>query len=157
MNHLQNTRSVVSLSAPTLNAVGSAATHTVAIDCIGFDAVSIDVAYQSIATVGAPSVVRLQFADADQATSYATVTGLVQGTDYTIAAVTNTAAVNVTRFEIGSTKALGRFLRVGVTPNAGVGTSLTNNTVVVAARLTKAEVGVDSATDAAVTTRVVYG
>jgi len=156
VNHQQNTRSVLSISAGVAG-VASADTHTVAIDCLGYDTVSIDVGVRQLATVGAPSVVALRAADADQATSYAAITGLVQGTDYTIGSVTNTAVVNITRFEIGSTKALPRFLQVRVTPNAGASANGTNNDVVVAARLGKAEVGVDSASDANVTTRVVYG
>ena len=155
MNHFQNSRSVFSIS-DIAGGPSSASTHTVAIDCLGYDSLSIDVGYRSLATVGAPSVVALRAADADQATSYATVSGLIQGTDYTIAAVTNTAVNNVTRFEL-STKALPRFVQVRVTPNAGVGTSLTNNVVVVAARLGRGESGVDSASDANVTSRVVLG
>lgn len=155
MNHAQNTRTFLSIS-PGIAGVASADTHTVAIDSIGYDAVSIDVAVRQLATVGGPSVLGLRFADADQPTSYATVAGLVQGTDYTVGSVTNTAVVNVTRFEIGSTKALPRFIQVRVTPNAGATNAGTNNDVVVAARLHKGEVGIDSATDANVTTRVVW-
>jgi hypothetical protein len=155
MNHTQNTRTVLSIS-PGVAGVASADTHTVAIDTIGFDAVSIDVAYRSLANTAAPSVLGLRFADADAATSYATVSGLVQGTDYTVAGVSNTAVVNVTRFELGSTKALPRFVQVRVTPSAAGTTSGTNNDVVVAARLHKGEVGVDSAADANVTNRVVW-
>jgi|694.fasta_scaffold102386_2 hypothetical protein len=156
MNHTQNTRTVLSIS-PGVAGVNSAATHTVAIDCLGFDALSIDVAYRSLANTSAPSVLGLRFADADAATSYATVSGLVQGTDYTVAAVSNTAVVNITRFELGSTKALPRFVQVRVTPSADATANGTNNDVVVAARLHKGEVGIDNATDANVTTRVVYG
>lgn len=156
MNHQMNTRSVLSLSAGVAG-VASADTHTVAIDCLGYDSLTIDVGVRQLATVGAPSVVALRAADADAATSYATISGLIQGTDYNIAAVTNTAVVNITRFEVGSTKALGRYVQVRVTPNAGASANGTNNDVVVAARLGKAEVGIDSASDANVTTRVVYG
>jgi hypothetical protein len=156
MNHSQNNRTVLSLSAGVAG-VASADTHTVAIDCLGYDSLSIDVGYRSLANTGAPSVVALRAADADAATSYATVSGLIQGTDYTVAGVSNTAVVNITRFDIGSTKALPRFVQVRVTPNANATASGTNNDVVVAARLSKGEVGVDSATDANVTTRVVYG
>lgn len=155
MNHAQNTRTVLNIS-PGITGVASNATHTVAIDCLGYDAVSIDVGYRSLANTSAPSVLGLRFADADQATSYATVSGLVQGTDYTVAAVSNTAVVNVTRFELGSTKALPRFIQVRVTPSADATANGTNNDVVVAARLHKGEVGVDSAADANVTTRVVW-
>lgn len=156
MNHAQNNRSVLSISAG-IAGVASADTHTVAIDCLGYDSLSVDVGYRSLANTGAPSVVGLRFADADAATSYATVAGLIQGTDYTLAGVTNTAVVNVTRFDIGSTKALPRFVQVRVTPNANATANGTNNDVVVSARLSKGEVGVDTAADANVTNRVVYG
>jgi hypothetical protein len=67
MNHCQNTKSVLNIS-PGVAGVNSAATHTVAIDCLGFDALSIDVAYRSLANTSAPSVLGLRFADADAAT-----------------------------------------------------------------------------------------
>lgn len=153
MNHLQNSKSVLSLSAGVAG-VASAGTHTVAIDCLGYDSVSIDVGYRSLANTSAPSVVAIRHSDTDG--SYATISGLVQGTDYSLAGVTNTAVVNVTRFEIG-TKALRRYLQVSVTPSADATANGTNNDIVVAARLTRGEAGVDSASDANVTNRVVLG
>ena len=152
MNHLQNSRSVLSLSAAA--GVASAVTHTVAIDCLGYDSVSIDVGYRSIANTSAPSVVSVRHSDTDG--SYTNISGLVQGTDFTLAGVANTATVNVTRFEI-STKALRRYLQVSVTPSADATSNATNNAVVVAARLARGETGVDSASDANVTNRVVLG
>ena len=152
MNHLQNSRSVLSLSAAA--GVASAGTHTVAIDCLGYDSVSIDVGYRSIANTSAPSVVSVRHSDTDG--SYTNISGLVQGTDFTLAGVANTATVNVTRFEI-STKALRRYLQVSVTPSADATSNATNNAVVVAARLARGETGVDTASDANVTNRVVLG
>lgn len=153
MNHAQNTKSVISIS-PGIAGVASAGTHTVAIDCIGYDAVSIDVAYRSLANTSAPSVVAVKHSDTDG--SYGTIASLIQGTDYSLAGVGNTATVNVTRFEL-STKALKRYLQVSVTPSADATANGTNNDIVVAARLTKGESGVDSASDANVTNRVVLG
>jgi hypothetical protein len=150
MDPVANSKSVVSLSLAA--GVASAGTHTVAIDCLGFDTVSIDVGYRSIANTAAPSVVAVRHSDTDG--SYAAISGLVQGTDYTVAGVGNTATVNVTRFEL-STKALRRYLQVAVTPSAEATANASNNTIVVAARLGKGEAGVDSASDANVTTRVV--
>jgi len=150
MDPVANSKSVVSLSVAA--GVASAGTHTVAIDCLGFDAVSIDVGYRSIANTAAPSVVSVKHSDTDG--SYAAITDLVQGTDYTVAGVGNTATVNVTRFDL-STKALKRYLQVAVTPSAEATANASNNTIVVAARLGKGEAGVDSAADANVTTRVV--
>ena len=150
MDPVANTKSVVSLSAAA--GVASAGTHTVAIDCLGYDSVSIDVGYRSIANTAAPSVVSVKHSDTDG--SYAAISGLVQGTDYTLAGVGNTATVNVTRFEL-STKDLKRYLEVAVTPSASATANGSNNTIVVAARLGKGEAGVDSASDANVTTRVV--
>lgn len=150
MDPVQNTKSVVSLSAAA--GVASAGTHTVAVDCLGFDTVSIDVGYRSIANTAAPSVVSVKHSDTDG--SYAAITGLVQDTDYTLSGVANTANVNVTRFDL-STKSLKRYLQVSVTPSAEATANASNNTIVVAARLGKGEAGVDSAADANVTTRVV--
>lgn len=150
MDLVANTKSVVSLSAAA--GVASAGTHTVAIDCLGFDSVSIDVAYRSLANTAAPSVVSVQHSDTDG--SYGAVPGVVQGTDYTVAGVGNTATVNVTRFDL-STKSLKRFLQVAVTPSAAASAAGSNNTIVVAARLGKGEAGVDSAADANVITLVV--
>lgn len=150
MDPVANTKSVVSLSLAA--GVASAGTHTVAIDCLGYDSVSIDVGYRSIANTAAPSVVAVKESDTDG--SYAAISGLVQGTDYTVGGVANTATVNVTRFDL-STKALKRYLQVAVTPSAEGTSNASNNTVVVAARLGKGEQGVNAAGDANVTTLVV--
>ena len=152
MNVVQNSKSVVSLSLAA--GVASAGTHTVAIDCLGYDSVSIDVGYRSIANTSAPSIVSVRHSDTDG--SYATISSLIQNTDYTLGGVANTATVNVTRFEL-STKALRRYLQVSVTPSADATSNATNNTVVVAARLVRGETGVDSASDANVTNRIVLG
>jgi hypothetical protein len=153
MNHAANSKSVISIS-PGVAGVASAGTHTVAIDCLGYDSVSIDVCYRSLANTSAPSVVAVRHSDTDG--SYAAISGLVQGTDYTLAGVGNTATVNVTRFEI-PTKALRRYLQVAVTPSADATANGTNNDIVIAARLGRGEAGVDSAADANVTNRVVFG
>lgn len=153
MNHLQNSKSVVSISAG-IGGVASAGTHTVAVDCLGYDSVSIDVCYRSLANTSAPSVVSIKHSDTDG--SYGTIAGLIQNTDYTLAGVGNTATVNVTRFEL-SAKALKRYLQVAVTPSADATANGTNNDIVVAARLGRGESGVDSAGDAGVTNRVVLG
>ena len=150
MDPVANTKSVVSLSVAA--GVASAGTHTVAIDCLGYDSVSIDVGYRSIANTAAPSVVAVKESDTDG--SYAAISGLVQNTDYTVGGVANTATVNVTRFDL-STKALKRYLQVAVTPSAEGTSNASNNTVVVAARLGKGEQGVNAAGDANVTTLVV--
>ena len=152
MNVMQNSKSVVSLSAAA--GVASAGTHTVAIDCLGYDLVSIDVGYRSIANTSAPSVVSVKESDTDG--SYAAISGLVQGTDYTLSGVSNTATVNVTRIEL-ATKARKRYLQVAVTPSADATANASNNTIVVAARLSKGEKGVSSVSDANVTNRVVLG
>ena len=153
MNHLQNSKSVLSLSAG-IAGVASAGTHTVAVDCLGYDSVSIDVGYRSLVHTSAPSVVSIKHSDTDG--SYGTISGLIQGTDYSLSGVGNTATVNVTRFEL-STKALKRYLQVAVTPSADASSNGTNNDIVVAARLGRGESGVDSASDANVTNRVVLG
>jgi len=134
--------------------LASASTLTVAVDCLGYDSLSVDVGYRSIANTAAPSVVTLKHSDTDG--SYGTIASLIQNTDYTLSGVGNTATVNVSRFEV-STKALKRYVQVAVTPNANATSNASNNTVVVAARLGRGESGVDSASDANVTNRVVLG
>jgi len=129
VNHLQNSRSVISIS-PGVAGVASAGTHTVAVDCLGYDSVGIDVGDRSIAHTAAPSVVTVKHSDTDG--SYGTIASLIQGTDYSLAGVGNTATVNVTRFEL-STKALKRYLQVSVTPSADATANGTNNDIVVAA------------------------
>lgn len=152
MNHLSNSRSVIALSAAA--GLDSASTLTVAVDCLGYDSLSVDVGYRSIANTAAPSVVTLKHSDTDG--SYGTIASLIQNTDYTLSGVGNTATVNVSRFEV-STKTLKRYVQVAVTPNANATSNASNNTVVVAARLGRGESGVDSASDANVTNRVVLG
>ena len=134
--------------------LASASTLTVAVDCLGYDSLSVDVGYRSIANTAAPSVVSLKHSDTDG--SYGTIASLIQNTDYTLSGVGNTATVNVSRFEV-STKGLKRYVQVAVTPNANATSNASNNTVVVAARLGRGESGVDSASDANVTNRVVLG
>lgn len=150
MNHGQNSRSVISIS--DVAGVATGATHTVAIDTLGFDSLSIDVAYRSQASTAAPAVLAVRHSDTDG--SYVAISGLVQGTDYTVGTVA-TAAANVTRFDI-PTKNLRRYVQVAVTPSAA-SAGATNNDVVVSARLGRAESGIDSASEAGVTTRVVLG
>lgn len=145
MDLVQNTKSSVGVSY-----VNSAETATYTIDCLGFDAVSIDAIVQTNEETTAPAVVK--FESSDDNTTFATVSGLVQSTDYTLAGVDNTADANVTRFDV-STKALERYVKISVTPSGDVGTN--DATVVIAARLGKCERGIDSASDAGVEARVV--
>ena len=130
--------------------VNSAQTASHSFDCVGFDAVSVDAIVQTNEETTAPAVVKFEVSDDN--TTFATVSGLVQDTDYTLAGVANTASANVTRFDV-STKSLARYVKISVTPSGDVGTN--NATVVVAARLHKAERGIDSATDAGVEVRAV--
>lgn len=145
MDLVQNSKSSVLIGTPT-----SAQTATHVIDTIGFDAVSVDAIYRSVINTAAPALVR--FETSDDNTTYATVSGLVQGTDFSPAGVANTADANVTRFDV-STRALGRYVRLSVTPATANGT--TQATVIFDARLHKAEKGVSSASDAGVQARVV--
>ena len=145
MDLVQNSKSSVGVSY-----VNSAETASHSFDCVGFDAVSIDAIVQTNEETTAPAVVK--FETSDDNTTFATVSGLVQSTDYTLAGVANTASANVTRFDV-SMKGLERYVKVSVTPSGDVGTN--NATVVIAARLHKAESGIDSATDAGVEARAV--
>jgi hypothetical protein len=144
MNHAQVQKSVVSISPAA--GVATGATHSAAIDCLGFDSASIDVSYRNIAHTSAPAVVTLLHSDTDG--SYVTAAGFISGTDYTVAGVANTATVNVTRFDV-STKALRRYLQVNVTPSASGGVA-SNSTIVISARLGRGEIGPDTASEAGV-------
>lgn len=141
MNHAQNHKSVVSITPAAGLATGS--THSAAIDTLGFDSASIDVSYRNIASTAAPAVVTLLHSDTDG--SYVTAAGFISGTDYTVAGVANTATVNITRFDV-STKSLRRYLQVNVTP-AAAGGAASNTTIVVSARLGRAESGPDTASE----------
>ena len=145
MDLVQNSKSSVGVSY-----VNSAETASHSFDCVGFDAVSVDAIVQTNEETTAPAVVKFEVSDDN--TTFATVSGLVQDTDYTLAGVANTASANVTRFDV-STKALARYVKISVTPSGDVGTN--DATVVIAARLHKAERGIDSATDAGVEARAV--
>jgi hypothetical protein len=145
MDLVQNSKSSVGVSY-----VNSAETASHAFDCVGFDAVSIDAIVQTNEETTAPAVVK--FETSDDNTTFATVTGLIQGTDYTPAGVASTADANVTRFDV-SLKGLERYVKVSVTPSGDVGTN--DATVVVAARLHKAEEGINSAARAGVEARAV--
>jgi len=145
MDLVQNSKSSVGVSY-----VNSAETASHSIDCIGFDAISVDAIVQTNEETTAPAVVK--FETSDDNTTFATVTGLIQDTDYTLAGVANTADANVTRFDV-SLKGLERYVKISVTPSGDVGTN--DATIVVAARLHKAEAGIDSASDAGVEARAV--
>jgi hypothetical protein len=67
---------VVALTDAT--GLASASTLTVAVDCLGYDSLSVDVGYRSIANTAAPSVVSLRHSDTDG--SYVTVASLIQNT-----------------------------------------------------------------------------
>lgn len=143
MDMVQATKSVVSSLTAT-----SAQTASSTIDVVGFDAISVDVLYRPTAA-GAPSVLRL--VGSNDQTTFSTISGLVSGTDYTIATAGTTSGL-VYRFD-ASLKHVGRYVRVEVTPNSAVGA--TAATVVVAARLSQAEKGPVSASDKGVGQAVV--
>lgn len=144
MDLVQGSKSVV--QALTANSLQTA---SATIDVVGFDAISVDVLYRPTA-VGAPAVLRI--VGSNDQTTYATISGLVSGTDYTPAAAVTAAPGTVYRFD-ASLKDVGRYIRVEVTPNTAV--EATAATVVVAARLHKAEKGPVSAADKGVSQAVV--
>lgn len=134
MDLLQASRSVVRTTSVT-----NGATASVTLDVLGFDALSVDVLYNATHATNAPAVLRLVDSDTDNATAYGTITKLVSGTDYTVvggAVVSDVGAVY--RFDLGL-QDVKRYVRLQCSPATAVGA--TAATVVVAARLHKAEQG----------------
>ena len=124
MIHAQNVKVVASVPA----SVGSSAV-TLTIDSLGYDYASVTVLRASNASTVFASVLKIE--ESDDNSSYANVTGLVGGTDFTIPAVSDTASAAIVKLDV-DTKARKRYLKVTATPAVSVNT-------VVAARLSRGD------------------
>lgn len=144
MIHAQNHKVVAEL--PTA-AVGSTATATLTIDCLGYDHASVTVLRASNASTVFANAVKVE--ESDDNSSYSNVTALVGGGTggFSIPAVSNTNATSVLKFDI-DTRAKKRYLKVSYTPGATA-------TVAMVARLGRAEESPVSNSDAGVIGRVV--
>jgi len=124
MIHAQNVKVVASVPA----SVGSSAV-TLTIDSLGYDYASVTVLRASNASTVFASVLKIE--ESDDNSSYANVTGLVGGTDFTIPAVSDTASAAIVKLDV-DTKARKRYLKVTATPAVSVNT-------VVSARLSRGD------------------
>lgn len=145
MNHVAATRSVEKVDA----SVAANATHSLEIDTLGYSYASIDVAFSpfTAATSVAASVLRLAQSDVS-GSGQANISGMVGGTDFTVAAGSTTGGVGYShRFDV-DLRGKKRYLTVYASPG---------NTVAVTtvARLSKGEAGPVDATSKGVNTQAV--
>ena len=142
MNHAAGTKSV----ARVTTSVAASATFTHEIDTLGYKYASVDVIFSpfTASNVSLASVLRVGESDtASQGTSATSITGLVGGTDFTIAATgasTGAAVGGIARFNV-DLRGRKRYLTVVVSPSTTVA-------VISSARLSKAEQGATDATTA---------
>lgn len=93
------------------------------IDTLGFNELQICVMRETHSS-GAFTALTIQESDSDAATSFATTTGLVAGTDYTVADAiggTSAAVTNVSFVANIDLRGKKRYFRVLVTPSAATG------------------------------------
>lgn len=95
---------------------------TLVADCRGYDHCSFVAVRASNAATTFASAVRVDESD-DNAT-YTAVPGMVGGTDFTIAAVSDTASPSSYKLDV-DTKARKRYLRLTVTPSASINVAAT--------------------------------
>ena len=148
MNHVAATKSV----SKAETSVALSATHSVEIDTLGYEYASIDVLFSPFTSAAGPTTAAtvLRVAQSDVAGSgQVNVSGLVAGTDFTVAAgVTATAGVGYAhRFDI-DLRGKRRYLTVYATPASTCG-------VVTTCRLGKGEAGPMDATGKGVSTQAV--
>ncbi len=117
--------------------VGSSAV-TLTVDTLGYDHVSFVAMRAGNAATTFASVLKVE--QSDDNSSYSAVSGLTGGTDFTIAAVSDTSSVALYKFDV-DTKAKKRYLKLTATPSASIN-------MVAHARLSKAEQSPVSASDA---------
>jgi hypothetical protein len=133
MNHVENTKTVAKVVD------GASIAHS--IDCRGFNHASIDVAFEPVAAGGTASavatVLRLESSDTDG--SFASLSGFVGGTDFTIPTPANTVDTTVVRFDV-DLRGRKRYLNVASTLQASGG-------VASVVRLSKAENGPSNASE----------
>jgi hypothetical protein len=140
MNHASANKSVAKHSA----SVAATATFTHEIDTLGFKYASIDVLFSpfTASNVSIASVLRVSEADTSGATG-SNVSGLVGGTDFTIASTGASTGADIgaiARFNV-DLRGRRRYLTVRVSPSTTVA-------VISSARLSKAESGPTTASEA---------
>lgn len=147
MNFAAATRSVSKAEA----SVASNATHSLEIDTLGFAFASIDVLFTPFTAANPPTtaatVLRVAHSDTTGTAAQTNISGLVAGTDFTVAAgVTATAGVGYAhRFEV-DLRGKRRYLTVYATPSSTAG-------IITSCRLSKGEGGPTTATEKGVSTQ----
>jgi len=142
MNHASGAKSI----ARVTTSVASNATFTHEIDTLGYKFASVDVIFSpyTASSVSLASVLKVGESDtASQGTAATNITGLVGGTDFTIAATGASTGANVggiARFNV-DLRGRKRYLTVIVSPSTTVA-------VISAARLSKGESHAVTVTDA---------
>lgn len=121
MQHFQGLKHI---NAITIQSCASNATVTSnVIDTLGFSEMEICVLRETHAT-GAFSALTIQSSDDTVATNFATVSGLVAGTDYTVGDAiggTGTAVTNISFVANVDLRGKKRYFRLLVTPSAATG------------------------------------
>lgn len=115
MKAFQNDKDIVLFDAATAATNGTATSNVM--DAREYDAVKILIWAQCTAanTTTAPTTLTVQHSN--DLTTYSTVTGLVQATDYTVQAVSSTTQSTVGyKLVVQRTGAVGPYLRVQITP-----------------------------------------
>lgn len=142
MNHASGAKSISRVTT----SVASSATFTHEIDTLGYKFATIDVIFSSYtaSSVSLASVLKVGESDtASQGTAATNITGLVGGTDFTIAATGASTGANVggiSRFNV-DLRGRKRYLTVIVSPSTTVA-------VISAARLSKGDNHAVTATEA---------
>lgn len=113
---------------------------TLVVDTRGWDHCSFVAMRASNAATTFASVLKVE--DSEDNVTYGNVSGLVGGTDFTIAAVSDTASAAAYKIDV-STQARKRYLRLTVTPSVSVN-------VAASARLSRGEQSPVSASEAGV-------
>lgn len=144
MNPLANSKTVVSLLGTGVTAGATVTANIDTLGCRGF--LSIDLVSGTANVVSNTfTTLKLSQADTTDATNFADVSGFVGGTDFTIANA-NTSTPDIRRFEV-DLRGRKRYIKLTASPR-------TTQEMVMVARLSHKESGVDSATDAGVTQAV---
>ncbi len=133
MIHTQLEKVVAAVPA----AVGSSAV-TLVVDGLGYDAVSFAAFRASNAATTFASVLKIE--ESNDNSTYTAVAGFTGGTDFTIAAVSDTSSVAMYKLDV-DTKARKRYFKLTVTPSVSVN-------VVACARLSRGENSPVTAADA---------
>ena len=133
MNHVENSKTVAK--------VVDAGSIALAVDTRGFSHASVDVAFEPVAAAGTASAIAsvLKLESSDTNGSFASLTGFVGGTDFTIPTPANTSDTTVVRFDV-DLRGRKRYLNVASTLTTSGGCAAV-------VRLSKAANGPDSASE----------